>query len=162
PVEIWAVEGIAVTESRFEAAHASVLTGFVGREQEIDLLIERKTKAWQGEGQIVLISGEAGVGKSRLAAVFSDRVATEPPMRLRYQCSLYNTNSALYPVISHIERAAGIRPDHSTEQKLNKLEAMLAMGTSRVQAAAPIFAALLSIPFGDRYPPLSLTPAQQR
>src|SRR5262249_37405855 len=110
PVEIWAVEGIAVTESRFEAAHASVLTGFVGREQEIDLLIERKTKAWQGEGQIVLISGEAGVGKSRLAAVFSDRVATEPHMRLRYQCSLYHTNSALYPVISHIERAAGIRP----------------------------------------------------
>jgi class 3 adenylate cyclase len=162
PVEIWAVEGIAVTESRFEAAHASGLTGFVGRDQEIDLLFDRKTKAWQGEGQIVLMSGEAGVGKSRLAAVLSERLAPEPHMRLRYQGSPYHTNSALYPIISHIERAAGIRPDDVTDQKLNKLEAMLAMGTSRVQAVAPIFAALLSIPFGDRYPPLSLTPSQQR
>ena len=162
PVEIWAVEGISTTESRFEAAHASGLTGFVGREHEIDLLLDRKTKAWQGEGQIVLMSGEAGVGKSRLAAVFSERLAPEAHMRLRYQCSPYHTNSALYPVISHIERAAGIRPDDLTDQKLTKLEAMLAMGTLRVQAVAPIFAALLSIPFGDRYPPLGLTPSQQR
>jgi class 3 adenylate cyclase/predicted ATPase len=162
PVEAWAVEGVSPTESRFEAAHASGLTGFVGREEEINLLLNRKTVAWQGEGQIVLVSGEAGVGKSRLTAVLSECLATEPHTRLRYQCSPYHTNSALYPFISQLERAAAIRPDDPPERKLDKLEAMLAMGASRVQAVAPIFAALLSIPVGDHYPPLSLTPAQQR
>jgi class 3 adenylate cyclase/predicted ATPase len=162
PIEAWAVEDISATESRFEAPHASGLTGFVGREQEINLLLNRKTAAWQGDGQIVLVSGEAGVGKSRLAEVLNEHLATEPHTRLRYQCSPYHTNTALFPFISQLERAAGIRVDNPPEQKLDKLEAMLAMGASRVQAVAPIFAALLSIPFGDRYPPLSLTPAQQR
>jgi len=162
PVNAWVVEGLSAAESRFEAVRATRMTGFVGRKHEIDLLLDRKRLAWQGEGQIVLISGEAGIGKSRIAAAFSERLAAEPHTRLRYQCSPYHTNSALYPFIAHLERVAVIKPDDPPEQKLDKLEAVLGMGAPRVQAIAPILAALLSIPFDGRYPPLILSPAQQR
>jgi predicted ATPase len=162
PVNAWAVEGLSAAESRFEAVRATRMTGFVGRKHEIGLLLDRKRLAWQGEGQIVLVSGEAGIGKSRIAAAVSERLAGEPHTRLRYQCSPYRTNSALYPFIAHIERVAAIKADDPPEQNLDKLEAVLGMGASRVQAIAPIFAALLSIPFEGRYPPLTLSPAQQR
>jgi class 3 adenylate cyclase len=162
PINAWAVEGLLASESRFEAAHAARLTSFVGRELEIALLLDRKNLAWQGEGQIVLISGEPGIGKSRIAAALSARLATEPHMRLRYQCSPYHTNSALHPFIGQLERAAEIKADDPSDKALDKLEAVLAMGASRVQAVAPIFAALLSIPFSGRYSPLTLSPAQQR
>ena len=162
PVNAWAVEGLSAAESRFEAVRATRMTGFVGRKHEIGLLLDRKRLAWQGEGQIVLVSGEAGIGKSRIAAAVSERLAAEPHTRLRYQCSPYRTNSALYPFIAQIERVAEIKADDPPEQKLDKLEAMLGMGAPRVQAIAPIFAALLSIPFEGRYPPLTLSLAQQR
>ena len=110
----------------------------------------------------MLISGEAGVGKSRLASSLGERVSSEPHTQLRYQCSPYHANSALYPFIAQLERVAGIRPDDAAGQKLDKLEAVLATGTSGIQLAAPLFAALLSIPFGERYSPLSLSPVQQR
>src|SRR5437016_4509618 len=106
--------------------------------------------------------GEPGIGKSRLAAALAERIAGEPHTRLRYQCSPYHTNSALRPFIAQLERAAGFKADDTSEQRLDKLEAVLAMGASQVQAVAPLFAALLSIPFGKRYPPLALTPTQQR
>ena len=115
-----------------------------------------------GEGQVVLISGEPGIGKSRLAAALAEHGVSEPHTRLRYQCSPYHINSTLYPFIAQLERAAGFKPDDSPEQKLDKLEALLAADTSRVQAAAALFAALLSIPFGERYAPLALSPMQQR
>jgi class 3 adenylate cyclase len=162
PVNAWAVEGLSAAESRFEAVRATRMTGFVGRNHEIGLLLDRKRLAWQGEGQIVLISGEAGIGKSRMAAAVSERLAAEPHTRLRYQCSPYRTNSTLYPFIAHLERVAEIKPDDPPEQKLDNLEAVLAKGASRVQAIAPILAALLSIPFDGRYPPLTLSPTQQR
>ena len=108
------------------------------------------------------VSGEAGIGKSRIAVTVSERLASEPHTRLRYQCSPYHTNSVLYPFISQLERVAGIRPDDPGEQDLDKLEAVLALGAERVAAVAPLFAALLSIPFGERYAPLMLSPAQQR
>ena len=110
----------------------------------------------------MLISGEPGIGKSRLAAALAERIASEPHTRLRYQGSPYHTNSALHPFISQLERAAGFKADDTSEQRLDKLEALLAMGGSRIQAVAPLFAALLSIPFGERYPSLALSPTQQR
>jgi class 3 adenylate cyclase/predicted ATPase/ABC-type transport system involved in cytochrome c biogenesis ATPase subunit len=162
PVAAWAVEGVSVSESRFEAVRTAGLTRLIGREDELDFLLERQRLAWKGEGQIVLISGEPGIGKSRLGAALAERIAGEPHTHLRYQCSPYHTNSALRPFIAQLGRAAGLKADDGPEEKLDKLEAILAMDASRVQAAATLFAALLSIPFGARYAPLTLSPTQQR
>jgi class 3 adenylate cyclase/ABC-type transport system involved in cytochrome c biogenesis ATPase subunit len=161
-VEAWAVEGVSDSESRFEAVRTADLTDLIGRKDEIDFLLERQRLAWKGEGQIVLISGEPGIGKSRLVAAVAERIAVEPHTRLRYQCSPYHVNSALRPFIAQLERAAGIKADDTSEQRLDKLEAILVTGLSRVQATAPLFAALLSIPVGARYRPLALSPGQQR
>jgi class 3 adenylate cyclase/tetratricopeptide (TPR) repeat protein len=162
PVAAWAVEGISASESRFEAFRTARLTDLIGRDDEIKFLVERQRLAWKGDGQIVLISGEPGIGKSRLAAALAEHIASEPYTRLRYQCSPYHTNSALYPFIAQFERAAAFKPDDTPEQKLEKLEAILAIDRSRVQATAALFAALLSIPFGERYALLALSSAQQR
>ncbi len=162
PVAGWAVEGVSTSESRFDAVRAAGLTDLIGREDELDFLLERQRLAWKGEGQIVLISGEPGIGKSRLAAALAERIAGEPHTRLRYQCSPYHTNSALHPFIAQLERAAGFKADDTSEQRLDKLAAVLDMGASRIEGVAPLFAALLSIPFGERYPPLSLSPTRQR
>lgn len=162
PIAAWAVDGVSASESRFEAIHASGLTDLIDREDELDFLLKRQRLAWKGEGQIVLISGEPGIGKSRLVTALEERIADEPHTPLRYQCSPYHTNSALYPFIAQLERAAGFKADDTSEQRLDKLEALLAIAAPRVQDTAPLFAALLSIPFGDRYPTLTLNPAQQR
>ena len=162
PIAAWAVDGVSASESRFEAVHAAGLTDLIGREDELDFLLKRQRLAWKGEGQIVLISGEPGIGKSRLVAALEERIADEPYTPLRYQCSPHHTNSALYPFIAQLERAAGFKADDASEQRLDKLEALLAIAAPRVQDTAPLFAALLSIPFGDRYPGLAPNPAQQR
>jgi len=161
PVVVWEVKGASQSESRFEAVRTR-LTDLIGRDDEIRLLMERQRLAWKGKGQIVLITGEPGIGKSRLAAALAERISSEPHTRFRYQCSPYHTNSALHPFIAQVERAAAFRSDDAPEQKLDKLEAILAIDRSRVQAAAALFAALLSIPFGERYAPLALSPMQQR
>jgi class 3 adenylate cyclase/tetratricopeptide (TPR) repeat protein len=162
PVAAWAVDGVSASESRFEAIHAAGLTDLIGREDEIDFLLKRQRLAWKGKGQIVLISGEPGIGKSRLAAALGERITDEAYTTLRYQCSPHHINSPLYPFIAQLERAAGFKADDPPEQRLDKLEALLAIAESRVHDTAPLFAALLSIPFGDRYPKLALNPSQQR
>ena len=102
PIAAWAVEGVSDSESRFEAVHVAGVTDLIGREHEIDFLLERKRLAWKGEGQVVLISGEPGIGKSRLAAALVERIVGEAHTRLRYQCSPYHTNSALRPFIDQL------------------------------------------------------------
>ena len=162
PIAAWTVDGVAASQSRFEAIHAAALTDLIGREDELDFLLKRQQLAWKGEGQIVLISGEPGIGKSRLVAALEERIADVPHTPLRHQCSPHHTNSALYPFIAQLERAAAFKADDTSEQRLDKLEALLAIAAPRVQEAAPFFAALLSIPFGERYPKLAFNPAQQR
>ena len=162
PMGAWTVESVSTSESRFEAVRSARLTDLIGREDEIGLLFERQALAWKGQGRIVLISGEPGIGKSRIATALCERIEVESHTRLRYQCSPYHANSALYPFIAQLERRAQFKPDDPSWQKLDKLEAILAMSTSRVQAVAPLFAALLSVPPGERYAPLALSPTQQR
>jgi class 3 adenylate cyclase/tetratricopeptide (TPR) repeat protein len=162
PVAAWVVEGASASESRFEAVRAAGLTDFIGRGDELHFLLERQRLAWKGEGQVVLISGEPGIGKSRLTAALGERIAGETYTRLRYQCSPYHINSALHPFIAQLERAAGFKADDTPEQRLDKLKAVLAIDGSRIEAVVPLFATLLAIPFDERYPPLALSPAQQR
>jgi class 3 adenylate cyclase/predicted ATPase len=162
PVAAWAVEGVSASESRFEAVRAAQLTDLIDREEELDFLLERQRLAWKGEGQIVLISGEPGIGKSRLASALVERIVGKSHTRLRYQCSPYHTNSALRPFIDQLERAADFKIDDSSEERLDKLEAILTMGAAQIKSVAPLFAALLSIPFGGWYPALKLSPRQQR
>ena len=111
PARAWAALRASSAESRFEALHASGLTALVGREEEFELLLRRWSKAKSGEGQVVLLSGEAGIGKSRLTAALLERLAGEPHTRLRYFCSPQHTDSALYPIIGQMERAAGLARD---------------------------------------------------
>ena len=161
PVRAWAALRPASVESRFEALHASGLTELVGREEELELLLRRWSKAKTGEGQVVLLSGEAGIGKSRLTAALLERLAAEPHTRLRYFCSPQHTDSAFYPIISQMERAAGFAHDDTPQAKLDKLDAVLAQTSTSSQDAA-LFAEMLSLPNDGRYPALDLTPQQRR
>jgi class 3 adenylate cyclase/tetratricopeptide (TPR) repeat protein len=161
PVRAWAALRESLAEGRFEAFHASGLTELVGREEELDLLLRRWSKAKTGEGQVVLLSGEAGIGKSRLTAALLERLASEPHTRLRYFCSPQHTDSAFYPIISQTERAAGLAHDDTTQAKLDKLDAVLAQSFTPPRDAA-LFAEMLSIPNDGRYPTLELTPQQRR
>ncbi len=161
PVHAWAVLRASSAEGRFEALHASGLTALVGREEELELLLRRWSRAKSGEGQVVLLSGEAGIGKSRLTAALMERLAAEPHTRLRYFCSPQHTDSALYPIIGQMERAAGLAHDDSPQAKLDKLDALLAQSATSAQDAA-LFADMLSLPNDGRYPAIELTPEQRR
>ena len=148
-------------ESRFDALHADGLTTLVGREEETELLRRRWMRAKAGEGHVVLLSGEAGIGKSRLAEEFLQCLAEEPHHRLRYFCSPQHTDSALHPIIAQLERAAGLTREDDTKTKLDRLDARLATSsTSRGDAA--LLAEMLSLPNDGRYPALDLAPPQRR
>jgi class 3 adenylate cyclase len=161
PVLAWKAVRTASVESRFDALHAGALTELVGRGEELELLLRRWSKAKSGEGQVVLLSGEPGIGKSRLTAALLERLAAEPHTRLRYFCSPQHTDSALYPIISQMERAAGFVHDDTGQVKLNKLDAVLALASSSKQDTA-LFADMLSLLNDGRYPAIELTPQQRR
>jgi class 3 adenylate cyclase len=161
PVRAWAALRPSGAESRFEALHGSGLTELVGREEELELLLRRWATAKTGEGQVVLLSGEAGIGKSRLTAALLERFAAEPHTRLRYFCSPQHTDSALYPVIGQMERAAGQAHGDTAQVKLDKLDALLAQTSTSKQDAA-LFAEMLSLPNDGRYPALNMDPQLRR
>ena len=162
PVRAWAALRPSSVESRFEALHASGLTELVGREEELELLLRRWAKAKTGEGQVVLLSGEAGIGKSRIAETVMERLIGEPYTRLRSFCLPHHQDSALYPTITQLERAAGFRREDTPEQRLDKLETLLAQGTNDLSEAVPLLADLFSIPTGGHYPALDLTPQKRK
>ena len=160
-VRAWAALRPSSVESRFEALHAGGLTELVGREEELELLLRRWSKAKSGEGQVVLLSGEAGIGKSRLTAALLERIAPEPHTRLRYFCSPQRTDSALFPIISQMERAAQFAHNDTVQVKLDKLDALLSQSSTPRQEAA-LLSEMLSLQNDGRYHALELTPQQRR
>src|SRR6202790_2645292 len=161
PARAWAALRASSVESRFEALHSTNLTALVGREEELDLLLRRWSKAKSGEGQVALISGEAGIGKSRLTAALLERLAGEPHTRVRLFFSPQHTDSAFYPIIGQMERAAGLAHDDKPQAKLDKLDAVLAPTATSIEDAA-LFAEMLSLPNDGRYPTLDSVPEQRR
>jgi class 3 adenylate cyclase/predicted ATPase len=161
PVPGWCAVAEQATATRFDA-RGPRLTRFVGRTAELQLLLERWQQACDGEGQVAFLSGEAGIGKSRLVQALQDRIAADTHVRIRYQCSPYHTNSALYPIVQQLEWAARILPDDADMVRLDKLEALLRPTTDDLEAAVPYLAKLLSLPFADRYGSVEQTPQQQK
>ena len=162
PMQIYRVEGAQEVESRFEAMTVTDLTPLVGREEELALLWRCWQQATEGEGQVVLLSGEAGLGKSRLTQALCERLANEPHLRVLYQCSPYHTHSAFYPIITHLDRTLQLDQVPLSTAKLDRLETLLAKAGLVVSEMAPLLASLLSIPTGNRYRPLLLSPQRQR
>ena len=161
PVRAWAALRASSVESRFDALHTTGLTALVGREEEFESLQRRWSSAKTGQGQVVLLSGEAGIGKSRLTAALLERLAGEPHTRLRYFCSPQHTDSAFYPIIGQMERAAGLGRHDAPQARLDKLDVVLAQTSTSMQDAA-LFAEMLSLANDGRYPALNLTPQQRR
>jgi class 3 adenylate cyclase/tetratricopeptide (TPR) repeat protein len=162
PVPVWSVLAERAVASRFEAVHGGGLTALVGREHETGLLLDRWQLSSTGEGQVVLLSGPAGIGKSRMLGALSERIADSERFRLRYQCSPYHSNIAFHPVIRQLELAAGFGSGDGIAEKLDKLERLLSVSAPDVQAVAPLFATLLSLPAEDRYGRLNLSSQQLR
>jgi class 3 adenylate cyclase/tetratricopeptide (TPR) repeat protein len=160
-VQAWQVTGTSAVQSRFDAQQESSLTPLMGREEELELLLRRWRRAQNGEGQVVLVSGEPGIGKSRLTVALQERLQGEPHTRLRYFCSPHHSDSALYPTISHLERAAGFDRNDTPDAKLEKLTSLLS-AVSEHESEVPLIAELLSIPTGERYAPLSVSPQRKK
>ena len=162
PARAWAALRASSVESRFDALHTTGLTALVGREEEFASLQRRWSRRQRPvKAEVVLLSGEPGIGKSRLTAALLERLASETHTRLRYFCSPQHTDSALYPIIGQMERAAGLAYDDAPKAKLDKLDAVLAQ-TSTLPEDAALIAAMLSLPNDGRYPALALIPEQRR
>ena len=149
-------------QNRFDVAIAAQLTPLVGREQEVGLLIDRWEQVEEGLGQVVLISGEAGIGKSRLLQGIYDNLEGRPHWLLEHRCSPYHQNSTLFPIIESLERWLGFRKEDSSEDRLQLLERRLEDYSVQTTESVPLFAGLLSVPLDDRYPQLNLSPQRQR
>ena len=161
PVPAWQVLRPSAVASRFEALRGSALTPLVGRDEEIDLLLRRWARAKAGDGQVVLISGEPGIGKSRITAALEERLHAEPHLRLRYFCSPYHQDSALFPFIDQLGRAAGFARDDPPAARLEKLEALLARAAPPDEDVA-FLADLLSLPASERHPLPNLSPQRKK
>jgi class 3 adenylate cyclase/predicted ATPase len=162
PVHVRQVLGPSKVESRFEAQHQAGTSPLLGRQEELELLLRRWEEVKRGEGRVVLVTGEPGIGKSRIARAFRDRLSPDPHKPLSYFCSPHHQDSALYPQIIQLTRAAGIERDDTTEVKLDKLQSLLLQSSGNIAQDMPLFAALLSIPGGDRYPLPDMTPQRRK
>ena len=162
PVRVWRVLGPGAVVSRFEARQTSNPSSLIGRGEELSLLEEKYGEARRGHGQLVLLSGEPGIGKSRLVMALREKLAIDPYGLISLQCSSYHTKSALYPLTRYLERATGITPDNKPSAKLDKLRAFVDHLPDQPFDTVPLLAALLSIPPGDDCPAVTLTPAQQK
>jgi len=162
PTRVWQVLGASGAASRFEAATRSGVTPMVGREQEIALLLDRWERSRAGEGQVVLLQGEPGIGKSRMLRAFRERLGERIEMSLQYQCSPYYVNSAFYPIIDHLERALRFEREDSAEQKLDKVEQRLIDELGRSRTDCHLLARAMSLPAEARYGALEMSPQRQK
>jgi len=162
PTPAWQVVGASEVASRFEAQHTTRLTPLLGRDDEIEVLSRRWRDATQGEGRVVVLTGEPGIGKSHIALAFQERLQAEPHIRLRYYCSAHHTNSALFPFIGQLERAARFERGDAPAEKLAKLEALLMQSGVNAVHSVPILANLLSLPPSERHPLPELSPQKRK
>src|SRR6516162_6166351 len=162
PTPAWQVVGASEAASRFEAQHTTRLTPLLGRDDEIEVLSRRWRDATQGEGRVVVLTGEPGIGKSHIALAFQERLQAEPHIRLRYYCSAHHTNSALFPFIGQLERAARFKRGDSPAQKLTKLETLLGRSAADGDQTVALLANLLSLPPSNRYRLPELTPQSRK
>jgi hypothetical protein len=162
PVPVYQVLGESGMRSRLEVGVTTGLTSLVGREQEAELLLQHWRQVKNGTGQVVMLSGEAGIGKSRLVQELKEKVTEEAHTRLEYRCSPYYQNSAFYPVIDLWQRMLEFNREDSPEDKLAKLEKGLSQYRSPLEDTVPLFAALLSLPLPNHYPPPTLSPQKQK
>jgi class 3 adenylate cyclase/tetratricopeptide (TPR) repeat protein len=161
PIQVWQVLGPSGVESRFEAMHKTKLPPLFGREEEIELLRRRWRHATQGEGRVVLLTGEPGIGKSHIALALGERLQGEPHVTLRYFCSAHHTNSALFPFIGQLERAAGFERSDSVTEKLSKLDALVARSAADPERVA-VLANLLALPASDHFRLQELSPQKRK
>jgi predicted ATPase/class 3 adenylate cyclase len=161
-IHAWRVIGEGKAESRFEALHGKRITPLVGRDEELDLVVSRWRQIKEGSGHVVLISGEPGIGKSRLVLALRERLQGEPKTSLSYACSPHHANSALFPFVTQLERAARFAPDDGWETRIDKLESLLQETTAKPSKAVALFADLLGIPAGSRHPLAAMSPLQKK
>jgi class 3 adenylate cyclase/tetratricopeptide (TPR) repeat protein len=163
PVHAWRVERALATESRFDAHRSgSDLTPLVGRGEELDLLLRRWSQAKDGEGQVVLLSGEPGIGKSRILGALRQRLEAQGVQALRFQCSPYHVNSAFWPIIDNFELTLKFTREETADAKLDKLEALVVAHYGRSLADVQFVASILSIPCEARYSPPPMTPQKHK
>ncbi|WP_159716382.1 ATP-binding protein [Geminicoccus flavidas] len=162
PVRVYGIAGEADAASRFQARHPQGATALVGREAELALLRERWDLAQAGEGQVVLVSGEPGIGKSRLVLALCEQVVAQPCRSFRYQCSPHHTNSALWPVIDQLQRSTDVTREDAPENSLARLQAHLAAGLDDPASVAELFAELLGLPAAAAPSLADLTPEQKK
>jgi DNA-binding winged helix-turn-helix (wHTH) protein/predicted ATPase/class 3 adenylate cyclase len=162
PLAVYRVRQASTAQSRLDVAGIKGLTPFVGREQEVGLLGERWQQAREGMGQVVILSGDAGIGKSRLVQILIESMAAEAHVRVEYHCSPYYQHTALYPVVTFLQRLLQFRPEDPPEERLHKLELLLERYSLPLEEGIPLAAALLSLPLPERYPPLQMTPQRQK
>jgi class 3 adenylate cyclase len=162
PFAAFRVAGEGRAESRFEAFHGHILTPLLGRDPELAILMKRWAVVKEGTGQVVLVAGEPGIGKSRLIRALQEELSREPHVARSHVCSPYHINSALYPIVMQLERAAGLTSNDTPETKRAKLKALLGEASERLDEVMPLIGALLGVPSGERYPALSLSPQRQK